>query len=523
VLLVAVSNVSSLLLARAPGRSREFAIRTAVGAGRGRLVRQVVVESLLLSACGGIAGIVFGGWAAALLAGVRPPGDLPVRFDFSLDGRVLSFGFLLTVFTGLAVGIVPALRTSRIDPDRILRASRQSGGLPPQRARVRSLLVIGEIAICFVLLSSAIVCVRSLRYAERIDPGFRPDAVLNVQMDVGQLDYDEPRGRAFFDDIERRIADLPGVSRVSFAFSVPMGYVSTGDRIAAEGQPVGPGDRVFVRKNLVGPGYFDTMDIAIVRGRAFAEDDRSGSRPVGIVNQVLAERLWPSVDPIGRRFSTSDAGPWIEVVGVARTGKYRSLLEEPAPYFYLPIAQHYTGLRALHIRTSGRPDALATAVEQIIHEREPDLPLYDVQSMRDALGGGYGLFLVRAGAMGAGLTALLGLAIAAVGVFGVVSQLTGQRTREIGVRRALGATSGDIGRLVIGEASVLIGAGLAAGLVLALASIRLIEAIAVGVPATDPLTFVAVGGMLGVVALVACAVPAWSATRVDPCVTLRSE
>jgi len=523
VLLVAILNLASLLLAHGAGRARELAIRTALGAGRWRILRQLIVESLLLSVLGGLAGIVLGGWAAGALTGVRLPGDLPVRFAFDVDGRVIGYAVLLVGVTGLTLGLGSGLRSSRIDADRVLRASAQGVGLPPDRARLRRVLVAGEIAICFVLLSVAGLFVRSLAFAARVDPGFEADRVLNVQMDVGQLGYDEPRGRAFFDEIERRVAVLPGVIDISFAFTVPMGYISVGDMLAAEGRSSRPGDRVFARKNMVGRGYFDTMGIPIVRGRPFGDGDTRASRPVAVVNERLAGILWPNQDAIGRRFSASDDGPFIEVVGVTPTGKYRSLFEDPLPYFYVPIAQDYVGLRVLHVRVSGQPLALQSAVEAVVHEREPDLPLYDAQSMREALGGGYGLFLVRVGAIGAALLALVALSLAVVGIFGVVSYLVAERTHEIGVRRALGATSVDILRLLMRESVVLVAFGVSIGLVLAVMSTRMLGAFLVGIRASDPLAFAAVAPIVAGVALAASAIPAWRATAVDPAVTLRAE
>jgi predicted permease len=522
VLLVAAVNVGNLLLARSSARRKELAIRAALGAGRGRLARQLITESLTLAAFGGAAGVVFGIWAGRLLAAVRLPGDLPVRSDFSFDGLVLAYTSAVVVLTGLLVGVLSALRTSHTDLERTLRESghrSQADG----RHRFRSALVIAQVTASFLLLIAAGLFTRSLTRAERVDFGFEPERVLNVQMDVGQLDYTETRGRAFFEDVERRTRAVPGVDDLSYAFTVPMGYVRIGERLYVEGLPATSEPPPYAGKNIVGPGYFATMGIPVVDGRSFGNDDDARSRKVAVVNERLAGMLWPGRSPIGRRFSsTGPAGPWLEVVGVTKTGKYVYLFEDPQPYFYVPILQEYTGLRVLHVRTSMPPDALAPAVERIIREREPDLPLYDVQSMAEALGGGFGLFLVRVAAIGAAIFGMLGLALVVVGVYGVVSYTASQRAHEVAVRMALGATKRDILWLVLHDGLRLVSIGLAAGLSIALMSSRFVSSFLFGISARDPLAFAGVAALVGCVATIACIIPALRAARVDPMITLRS-
>jgi predicted permease len=523
VMIVAAVNVTNLLLARATSRRQELAIRAALGAGRGRLVRQMVTESLMLAALGGGAGILLGAWAARVLATMRLPGDLPVRFDFQLDGRVLAYAVTVALVTGLLVGLVPAMRVSGADLDRTLRQSRY--GAPDTHGhRIRGFLVMAQIALCFVLLVAAGLFVRSLFEAERADLGFRPEGVLNVHMDVGQLGYTEVQGRAFFDDVDRSARSIPGVEDLSFAFTIPMGYIRVSDAIEAEGRPVDSNERLSAGKNIVSSEYFQTMGIQVVGGRSFSDSDNEESRPVALVNQHLANLLWPGQNPIGRRFrSAGPDGPWVEVVGVTNIGKYRFLFEDPQPYFYVPIAQEYTGLRVLQVRTSMPPEALAPAVEGAIRALEPNLPLYDVQSMTQALGSGLGFFPVRLGAISAASLGLLAFALAIVGLYGVISYLTSQRTHEIGVRMAVGATQHDIVRLVLQDGSKLVLLGLAAGLLVTLAGSQVVASFLFGVSARDPLTLVSVAPILGCVALIACAIPAWRAARVDPTVALRSE
>ena len=522
VMIIAAVNVTNLLLARSASRHRELAIRAALGAGRGRLVRQLVTESLLLAMLGGVAGVLLGTWVARALATMRLPGDLPVRFDFRLDGRVLAYCLTVAVVTGLLVGLASAVRVSRANPDRILRGSRE--GSPTHRHGIRGFLVVAQISSCFVLLSVAAGFVRSLSEAERADLGFRPDGVLNIHMDVEQLGYSEAQGQAFFDEVDRRVRSIPGVQNVSFAFTIPMGYVRARTAVEAEGQPVDSDGPLPAGQNMVSSDYFETMGITIVRGRSFERADSGQSRPVAVVNQRLADILWPGQDPIGRRFKSP--GPdshWIEVVGVAKTGKYQFLFEDPQPYLYLPIAQAYAGLRVLQVRASIPPAALAPVAAREIRGLEPSLPLYDVQSMTQALGSGLGFFPVRVGAIAVAAFGLLAFALAVVGLYGVTSYLASQRTHEIGVRIAIGATRQHIVRLVLENGATLVVLGIATGIVMTLAGSRIVDRFLFGVSVYDPLTLVGVVPVLGGVTLIASAIPAWRAARVDPSTALRAE
>jgi predicted permease len=522
VMIVAAVNVTNLLLARAATRHRELAIRSALGAGRGRLVRQMLSETLMLAMLGGGVGVLLGAWVSRALATTRLPGDLPVRFDFRLDGRVLAYSLAVAVITGLLVGLASAVRVSGANLDRMLRGSRE--GLPTHRHRIRGFLVVAQISCCFVLLSMAGLFVRSLSEAERADLGFRPEGVLNIHMDVGQLGYSEGQGRAFFDEVDRRIRSIPGVENASFAFTIPMGYIRVSTAIEAEGQPVDRDIRLSAGQNIVSAGYFQTMGIQIVHGRSFERVDNERSRPVAVVNQHLADMLWPGLDPIGRRFkSPGPDGHWIEVVGVANTGKYQFIFEDPQPYLYVPIAQEYTGLRVLQVRAAMAADALAPAVERAIRGLEPRLPLYDVQSMTRALGSGLGLFPVRVAAIAVAAFGVIALALAIVGLYGVTSYLTSQRTHEIGVRMAVGATQQHIVRLVLEDGAKSVTLGIAAGVVMTLACSRVVDSFLFDVSARDPLTLVSVVPVLAGVASIACAIPAWRAARVDPTIALRSE
>ncbi len=520
VMIVAAVNVTNLSLARTGGRDRELAIRSALGAGRSRLVRQLVTESLLLTAIGTGAGVLLGSWAARLLATIRLPGDLPVRFDFRLDERVLAYAVTVAVVTGLMVGLVCAFRVSGGDLNRGLRGSRIFLS-SARRPGTRGFLVAAQLACCFVLLSLAAVFVRSLREAERADLGFRPDGVVNFHMDVGQLGYTETQGRALFDDIEQRVRSIPGVQHVSFALTIPMGYIRVDSAVEAEGQMADRRTRISAGMNMVSPEYFQTIGMPIVRGRSVVDTDHEQSRSVAVINERLADMLWPGQDAVGQRFGSD--GRWIEVVGIVRTSRYESLFEDPQPYFYVPIAQQYSGLRVLQVRASLPPAALRPAVERAIRALAPHLPLYDVQTMTQALGSGLGFFPVRVAAIAAAAFGLLAFVLAIIGLYGVTSYLTSQRTHEIGVRMAVGATRHHIVRLVLGDGSRLVIVGVTAGMVMTLACSRVIARLLFGVSVADPLTLLSVAPVLSAVALMACAVPAWRAARVDPMNALRSE
>jgi macrolide transport system ATP-binding/permease protein len=302
-----------------------------------------------------------------------------------------------------------------------------------------------------------------------------------------------------------------------------MGYIRIRDRVEPEGQTIETRERLSAGKNIVSPHYFQTMGIPLAEGRAFIDTDDQQSRRVAIVNQRLADALWPGRSPIGLRFRSDAREPSIEVVGVATTGKYEYVFEDPQPYFYVPIAQEYTGLRVLQVKTRMNPDALMPSVERTIRAYEPSLPLYDVQSMSQALGSGLGFFPVRVGAVAITALGLLALALAVIGLYGVISYLTSQRTREIGIRIAIGASHTDVVRLVLENSATLVAIGLIAGVLMTLASSRLIERFLFGVSARDPLTLMTMAPLFAGLALLACTIPAWRAARLDPTVALRSE
>jgi predicted permease len=523
VLLVACVNVVNLLLVRATTRQRELAVRAALGAGRIRLVRQLLTESLLLAVAGGLAGAAIGRWISALIGGLKLPADLPIRFDLSFDWRVFGYIAAVALGVGLAVGLLPALRASRTDLNDVLRDGGRSMADGGSRQRARSLLVVGQVAVSLVLLVAAGLFVRSVQRAQSVDLGFDHRRVLNLSMDVSQLAMDEAAGRSFYRELEARVGSLPGVTSVSYAYSTPFGYYSSGEYVEVEGAPPVPNERRQAPGyNMVGAEYFRTLNVPIVRGRGFTPDDDERGRHVAVINEFMAARLWPGQDAIGKRFRM-DGGDraWLEVVGISRTGKYSNIFEDPGMYFFAPIAQHYRSLRVLHVRTSGSPDALAPAVEKEVRALNPELPVYDVRSLTKMLDGPNGFFLLQIGALFGGALGVLGLVLALVGVYGVVSYAAAQRTREIGVRMALGAQRPDILRLIVGRGLVLVAIGISAGMAAAFGVSRLLGTLLFGISPSDPLTFTVIPLALGLMALAASYLPALRATRVDPMVALR--
>jgi len=394
-----------------------------------------------------------------------------------------------------------------------------------RRQFVRGMLVVAQVAGSLVLLIVAGLFIRSLGRAQSIYLGFNPSQVLNFSLDVQQIGYQEVQGRAFYRELESRLRALPGVVSVAQAFSVPMGVMSASDSVSVEGRPVEAGHQPpTVDYNMVTPGYFDTLRIPVHRGRTFTDADDEKARKVAIINQTMAKQFWPDQDPLGKRFSTKGAaGPFIEVVGVVQDGKYKGVVEDPVPHFYLPVSQSYMALRTFHVRTSVPPENLSMQVQSRIRELAPNLSISELQTMDQALQGINGFLFYRLGAQLTGTMGLLGLVLAVVGVYSVASYAAVQRTHEIGIRMAIGATPRDILRMVLRQGIALVAIGLLAGLVAAFAGTRLLADLFYVVTPSDPLTYAAVATLLVVVGLLACWIPARRATRVSPLIALRFE
>lgn len=525
VLLLACMNVANLVMVRASARQREMAIRAALGAGRGRLLRQMLTESCVLAFLGVAAGLAFGKWGGSAFVGSISAGtSLPVNVNYSFDWRVFGYALAAAVFTVLVIGLWPAIRASRIAGHAALRDGGWGSSTGPASLRLRSTLVVAQVAASLMLLIVAGMLVRGLQHAQRLDLGFQPDHVLNVRLNPRDLGYSEPRTRDFYRELKRRIGALPGVQSVSLAFSVPLGYIFDGKDVYVEGRPVTPGDRApHVMANSIDGDYFGTMRIPLLRGRAFTENDDEKAPLVAIVNQTMAARFWPRQETIGKRFALQAGGPLWQVVGVARDSKYLVIFESPLPYFYVPLAQNFYWIRVLQVHTALPPEALRTRVQQEIQALDPDLPLADFQTMTESLNGFMGFRMFQMGAQQAGALGLLGLILAVIGVYGVVSYGAAQRTHEIGIRMALGAEPVQVLAMILRQGVWLVVVGVFSGLVAASLFTRLTARVLPLVDRTDPLTFGVVTLLLAGITLWACYIPARRAMRVDPVVALRHE
>ena len=518
VLLICCANVAGLLLARGTARGREIAVRVSLGASRRRVVRQLMTESVVLAGAGAAVGLLVALWAADLVLGIELPVPVTVALDFTPDARVLAFTAAAAVATALLFGLLPALRASRADVATVLKgdASRSFGG----RARLQGALVAGQLAMSLLLLVGALLIVRTLRDAAAMDTGFATRNVLlaSVEPPAGARDSGSVAALA----LRERVASLPGVRAVTWAANAPLGMESSNRMgVAVEGYRSAPGEELEFHFNRVGPAYFATLDVPLLRGRDFSEADRPGAPPVVVVNESFARRFWPGEDALGKRLSvTGPEGPFAEVVGLARDGKYVSLAEAPLPFMYLPALQRPAGV-VLHVRTAGEPRGLAAAVRREVARAAPGWTVTGVRTMEEHVG--ESLLPERLAGGVLSLFGALALLLASVGLYGTVAYAVAQRTREIGVRVALGARTSDVMRLVLRRGVHLVVAGLAFGLPLAWGASRAIAAVLPGVRDTDPLALAGASALLALVALAATYLPARRAARVNPMVALRYE
>ncbi|MGH9445932.1 MAG: FtsX-like permease family protein, partial [Terriglobia bacterium] len=509
----------------ATAREHEMAVRAALGAPRHRLIRQLLTESFLLAFLGGVAGVLAGAWGSALLGSIHVAAGIPVALNFGFDWRVFAYAIVAAILAGLVVGMVPALRASRANPSNALHEGGRT--VAAGRHRLRNALVVAQVAGSIVLLIVAGLFTRSLQKAQKMDLGFDPAHVLNLTMDPHEVGYSEAQGREFYKNLLVRVRSLPGVQSASLAFTYPTNQYSDYDSVYVEGLLLPPGQPPpRISLNPVSTDYFKTMGIAILRGRAFQDSDTAKAPRVAVINQTMARELWPNEDPVGRRFRDTDSasGPWIEVIGIAHDSKYGDVLAKRTPYFYVPLAQNYISIEALQVRTSRPPGSMIRDLEQQIHELASGLPVFGVQTMEQVLNRGVaGFYAFHLGAYLAAALGILGLILAIVGVYGVISYCASQRTHEIGIRMALGARPRDIWRIVFGQGLGIVGVGVLIGILAALAVTRVMASFLYGVSAHDPLTYTGVSLLIAAVALLACYIPARRATKVDPMVALRYE
>ncbi|HEV2289556.1 MAG TPA: ABC transporter permease [Candidatus Acidoferrales bacterium] len=526
VLLLACVNVANILLVRATTRDREMALRAALGAGRGRLIRQLLTESILLAFFGGIAGISLGLLGARAIASIQLHRFTPIHLDFGLDWRIFAYGFSAALLTGIIVGIFPALRACRGELNDVLHKSSRS--VTGEKNRLRSSLVIIQVAGSLMLLVVAALFAESLANVQRTHLGFDPHNVVNFAMDPSEAGYGETQGLAFYKSLLDRVRALPGVQSTGLTSSTPMSDYFNSDYVKVSDYQNPPGNGLpLVSYSVVSPGFFDTLRIPIVRGRGFTDADIKGGPYVAIVSEAFAARFWPGRNPIGEHFVkvSGFSNPVYQVVGVAKDSRFASLTGPIDPYFYVPLAQDYflSPLEVLQVRSSLPPDTMIREVQGTVHDLAPQIPLFNIRTMTESLDTLSAFLLFQLAAAVAASLGLLGLTLAVVGVYGVISYSASQRTHEIGIRMALGAQRAAILKMILRQGLVIVAAGLLLGCAAAFVAARLIANLLVGVSPGDPLTYSAVILVLTLAALAACYIPARRAMKTDPMVALRYE
>jgi len=526
VLLITCANLAGLMLARASARQKEIAIRLSMGAGRRRIVQQMLVEGMLLAGLGAAGALVALGWTSGLLIGFAPPSELPIHLDVTIDSTVVWFTAAVAIGTVLLFALVPAAQSAPADVFTTLRDS-GTAGRAFGRHRLRRTLVAAQVALSIALLVGAGLCLRSLNQAARMTPGFQADGVVVGWLDLFSAGYTAEDGRAFYTRVLDRVRAMPGVEAVSLSRRIPLGFVGGSyTDVTVEGHVISDDDPQGVGLNYVGPDYAATLEIPLVAGRDLSVDDRIDRPRVALISESMARIYWQGRDPIGGRFIFGGLRPdqepqWITVVGVTRDIKQRSLTERSLPHLVVPVLQFYASTSVLNVRTAGGLTSIAASLQQALREIDPQVPFYNVSLLADHVKAATfqqklaGDLLVVFGG--------LALALAGIGSYGVLSFLVGMRRREIGIRLAVGATRADVFRLIAGSGARLIGAGLIAGLLLSVGVGIGLESLLIGIEPTDPVTYAGVIGVLLLVAAAACLVPARRAASLDPAITLREE
>jgi predicted permease len=521
VLLIACVNLANLLLAQAAKREKELSIRAAMGAGRFRLVRQLLTESAVLSLLGGLAGLLVAFWGRKILWSFRPPFLPDGSIDLSFDTRVLGFTVLISLITGMVFGIIPAIKASRTDINEILKVGGRGGMLGWTHNRLRGLLVISEIALALVALVGSGLFLRSMQNAQQYNPGFESQNMFQMSFDLGALRYDESHGQQFFRDVIQSAKTVPGVVGASISSNgIFAGGISA--TIFREGEQTDPNNRgTLVVLDEVTPGHFDTMRIPLLSGRDFTDFDRENTAKVAVINQAMANLVWPGQDALGKRFAIVQEPNLLQVVGVVGTTVVGQIGEDPQPVAFFPMRQQYSPAVTLVVRTTGNAEALLGTVRTQVQQLDKNLAFTNVQTVQQLLG--QGLWPARMGAAVLGLFGVLALILASIGIYGVLAYSVAQRTSEIGLRMALGAQPRQVLRLVLTQGMFLALLGAIVGVLVALPVARLAGGLLYGVSATDPVTYMGITLLLMGVALLACYVPARRATRIDPLVALRQD
>ena len=524
VLLIACANVANLLLSKATAREKEIAVRLSLGAGRARLIRQLLTENLLLFLLGGAVGVAAAYWSVGSLISLTPF-RIPRAHEIVFDSRIFIFALVVSFLTGIAFGLVPALRAVRTGLGQSLKESGARSGF--HRDKVRGALVVAEIALSLILLIGAGLLIRSFSRLLQVDPGFNPERALAVTLALPSFKYPETHHyAAFHKELIERYQALPGVRSVAGVNDLPLGPLGATRSFIIEGRPLpGPGEKVPLPFIFVSPGYFRTMGIPLMKGRPITDRDDADALPVLVINQSMAKRFWPDEEPVGQRLSfQGQEGPWYEIVGVVGDTRQEGLDEPMQGTMYAPYTQNtWNWMRwmTLVLRMETEPMSLAAAVRREVREMDPELPVLQVRTLEDQVADSvadrkFSLILL-------GSFAAIALVLAAVGIYGVMAYAVSQRTREIGLRMALGARMGEVVALVMRQGMRLVIIGIALGVAGALVLTRLMESLLFGVTATDPLTFVGVPLVLAAVAFLANLIPALRASRVDPITALRYE
>ncbi|MEP7013025.1 MAG: ABC transporter permease [Acidobacteriota bacterium] len=515
VLLTACTNLANMLLVRMSTRARELATRLALGARRGALIRQLLVESLLLAVMGGVLGLFLAYLTVRGLTRIHLPTPVPIQFDLAMDWRVLAFCSFVSVLTVVLFGLIPALQATRLSPATVLKEN--TGGESRSGNKLRKIFVVAQLSISMLLLIFSGLLLRSLTGVNHIDPGFQVDNGLAVSLDLGVKKYQEDDGLRFFDGLYEQVRALPGVRGASLAGRIPL----TSGNSTIDVQLAGSTDWSEIDTNLVDAEYFKTMAIAMLQGREFSvRDDRQAPRAV-VVSKAMAERLWPGAQALGQRLSIRGDEGAAEVVGVAADGNYRTLEEAPRPHIYRALRQEYDGAMILLVRTTADPQRVIPQIREAVHRLDQDLPLYGVTTLREHVDAS--VLPARMAAILLGILGLLTLGLAGIGIYGVMAYSVGQRTHEIGIRVSVGAQQGDILKMLLVQGGRLVLIGIGIGIVLALALTRFASSLLYGVSSTDPLTFLGIAALLAIISLFAVFLPARRAMRLDPQTALRRQ
>jgi predicted permease len=520
VLLIACVNLAGLLLARAADRRKETAIRLALGASRSQLLRQLLTESLMLSVAGGAAGILLAGWLNDLVNVWRPPVDIPVIPEIVMDTRVLLFSAVVTLLTGLLFGLAPALQSARASLAGAIKNDAPSEKL--RRLNLRDILVTAQVALSVVLLIGSILVVRSLQHALSLNLGFQPQHAAVLSYDFAAQGYDEERGRQFQRLLLAKVRSLPGIQAAGAIDGLPLTLSISNSDVFLEGKPEPrAGEVPLANMYLVTPGYLQAMRTRLVAGRDLDQRDTNDAPLVALVNEAFVRQLLPGEDAVGKRFRHGDAGKWIQIAGVVEDGKYRSLGETPSPTIFEAMEQNWTSGQTLVARSPLAEAETARLLRRTVAELDPSLTVFDDGSLASALG--LALFPAKLAAVVLASFGLLAVVLAATGVYGIMAYAVSRRTREIGIRMALGAAPAQVARLVLRRTAMLLAVGIAIGFAMAFAAGQFFAQILYGIGAHDPLTYLCAIALMAMVAFVACWVPARRAIHTDPLTALRTE